>query len=205
QKIDLAVMMLGSNDRQPIRDGGQSVEVLSERWKELRNGPYQTAVMHQYIDSVYQVLNQEAQQRNFQRWPVLGEYVWPNYYIGQTYQQEVVWLKNWITERMNWLDENLSLLITSIEEDPSILHLKVYPNPVSDRLTLEYRPYRNEPVAVTMSTNQGQVLSEHLEYPQKDGIVRHTVDLGTYPEGMYLLTVTTKSGIRYTRKVIRTR
>ncbi len=35
QKIDLAVMMLGSNDRQAIRDGGQSVEVLSERWKEL--------------------------------------------------------------------------------------------------------------------------------------------------------------------------
>jgi uncharacterized protein len=35
RKIDLAVMMIGSNDRQPIRDGGQSVEILSDRWKEI--------------------------------------------------------------------------------------------------------------------------------------------------------------------------
>lgn len=35
QKIDLAVVMLGSNDRQAIRDGGQSVDVLSERWRDI--------------------------------------------------------------------------------------------------------------------------------------------------------------------------
>lgn len=35
EKIDLAVMMIGSNDRQPIRDGAQSVDVLSDRWTEL--------------------------------------------------------------------------------------------------------------------------------------------------------------------------
>lgn len=35
EKIDLAVMMIGSNDRQQIRDGGQTVDVLSDRWKEL--------------------------------------------------------------------------------------------------------------------------------------------------------------------------
>lgn len=34
-KIDLAVMMIGSNDRQAIRDGGQSFDVLSDRWKEI--------------------------------------------------------------------------------------------------------------------------------------------------------------------------
>ncbi len=35
QKIDLAVIMLGSNDRQAIRDGGQSLDVLSERWRDI--------------------------------------------------------------------------------------------------------------------------------------------------------------------------
>lgn len=34
QKIDLAVFMVGSNDRQAIRDGGQSAEVLSDRWRD---------------------------------------------------------------------------------------------------------------------------------------------------------------------------
>ncbi|MFN3891692.1 MAG: DUF459 domain-containing protein [Beijerinckiaceae bacterium] len=35
QKIDLAVMMIGSNDRQAIREGGQSHDVLSDKWKEI--------------------------------------------------------------------------------------------------------------------------------------------------------------------------
>jgi uncharacterized protein len=35
QKIDVAVMMIGSNDRQPIIEGGDSAETLSARWREL--------------------------------------------------------------------------------------------------------------------------------------------------------------------------
>ncbi len=35
QKIDVAVVMLGSNDRQPLRQGAQSEEPLSPRWREL--------------------------------------------------------------------------------------------------------------------------------------------------------------------------
>lgn len=34
-KIAYALVMLGSNDRQPIRDGDQSVDPLSERWRTL--------------------------------------------------------------------------------------------------------------------------------------------------------------------------
>ncbi|MGF9757207.1 SGNH family hydrolase [Microvirga sp. 0TCS3.31] len=35
QKASIAVVMLGTNDRQSIRDGEDSVEPLSDRWKEL--------------------------------------------------------------------------------------------------------------------------------------------------------------------------
>lgn len=35
QKIDVAVIMLGSNDRQSLRDGSKSEEALSPRWREL--------------------------------------------------------------------------------------------------------------------------------------------------------------------------
>lgn len=35
QKIDVAVVMVGSNDRQPIVEGSQSPEPLSPRWREL--------------------------------------------------------------------------------------------------------------------------------------------------------------------------
>ncbi|MFL4989847.1 MAG: DUF459 domain-containing protein, partial [Microvirga sp.] len=35
QKTSVAVMMLGANDRQSIRDGEEGIEPLSDRWKEL--------------------------------------------------------------------------------------------------------------------------------------------------------------------------
>ncbi|MBB4041054.1 hypothetical protein GGR34_002717 [Microvirga flocculans] len=35
QKISVAVIMLGTNDRQSVRDGDANVEPLSDRWKEL--------------------------------------------------------------------------------------------------------------------------------------------------------------------------
>ncbi|MGD9544536.1 MAG: DUF459 domain-containing protein [Methylocystis sp.] len=35
QKINVAVVMLGSNDRQAIQQGGETVEPLSPRWREL--------------------------------------------------------------------------------------------------------------------------------------------------------------------------
>ncbi|PPD43025.1 MAG: hypothetical protein CTY15_10985 [Methylocystis sp.] len=35
QRLDAAVMMIGSNDRQPLRQGGQNEEPLSPRWKEI--------------------------------------------------------------------------------------------------------------------------------------------------------------------------
>jgi hypothetical protein len=35
QKASLAVVMLGSNDRQALKEGDESVELLSDRWQEL--------------------------------------------------------------------------------------------------------------------------------------------------------------------------
>lgn len=35
QKIDVAVMMIGSNDRQALREGGKNEEPLSPRWREI--------------------------------------------------------------------------------------------------------------------------------------------------------------------------
>lgn len=34
-KLSYAIVMVGANDRQPIRDGDQSVEPLTDRWREL--------------------------------------------------------------------------------------------------------------------------------------------------------------------------
>jgi hypothetical protein len=58
------------------------------------------------IDSLALYLD-EAQERNFRRWPILGGHVWPNTFVGETYQEEVEFLKGWLTERLAWMDANI--------------------------------------------------------------------------------------------------
>jgi len=33
--------------------------------------------------------------------------VWPNTFVGETYQEEVEFLKEWLTERLTWMDANI--------------------------------------------------------------------------------------------------
>lgn len=111
---------------------------LAARWAELRSNQLNTDRILTFIDSVANVLNAESQQRNFQRWPVLGTYVWPNYYVGPTFASEVSWLKNWVSTRLNWLDANMPKLITAVEYSPAEFSVDLYPNPFSSDITISY-------------------------------------------------------------------
>jgi hypothetical protein len=54
------------------------------------------------------VLN-ESQERNFQRWSILGVYVWPNPNpIPTTYIGEVTKLKQWFADRLAWIDGQIT-------------------------------------------------------------------------------------------------
>ena len=47
---------------------------------------------------------------NFEKWPVLGQYVWPNNYVGNSYSDEINYLKNWINSRLSWIDNAIMQL-----------------------------------------------------------------------------------------------
>ena len=82
------------------------VNKLKCRWEYLRVRSFHEDSILNYIDSISYYIN-DAQQRNFQKWNILGAYVWPNSYVGNTYQDEVNFLKDWITDRILWIDNNL--------------------------------------------------------------------------------------------------
>ena len=46
---------------------------------------------------------ERSQAQNYQTWPTLGTYVWPNPVYFDTHIEEVVHLKEWIAKRMEWL------------------------------------------------------------------------------------------------------
>src|SRR5690606_13809013 len=48
--------------------------------------------------------------RNWERWPEMPEYVWPNAYVGGSYASEVGYLKQWVRDRAAWIDSNIEAL-----------------------------------------------------------------------------------------------
>lgn len=112
---------------------------LSDRWTSLRATKFSNNVVLGYIDSVATVMNVEAQQRNFQKWPVLGQYVWPNYqYNLATYDAEVKWLKDWIRSRMSYLDGQFYYSISGVNESSTPLLVSTFPNPSDGDVMFEY-------------------------------------------------------------------
>ncbi len=115
----------------------QFVNHLKCRWDTLRRGPLSDQRIGYIIDSLVSVVG-EAQQRNFARWPVLGEYVWPNQFIGNSYGEEVDFLKNWISARLQWMDDNMpgdcEAWIPSGRQTPSLSFIDVYPNPFTGEI-----------------------------------------------------------------------
>lgn len=79
-----------------------------DRWTELRQTVFATEKLMADVDA-YATLLDEAQVRNFQRWPILGIYVWPNptgYAERNTFQKEVDFLKSFMSTRLSWIDSN---------------------------------------------------------------------------------------------------
>jgi len=81
--------------------------LVYSRWQYLRNHALSNEALLYQIDSITSLIDQ-AQQRNYDRWPILGEYVWPNYnWYGNDYQDEVDFFEDWLFNRLEWIDANL--------------------------------------------------------------------------------------------------
>lgn len=111
------------------------------RWDELRAGPFQTDSLLQYIDDRVEYIG-TAQTRNFDRWNILGQYVWPNDYIGDTYEEELEFLKDWLTTRLEWMDANMigdcsQYIPTSTVQVEGLF--TIYPNPARDNFVVELK------------------------------------------------------------------
>jgi hypothetical protein len=51
---------------------------------------------------------QQPQLNNFQRWPILETYVWPNYRVPGSYAGEIDYLNTWLTARIAWIDRQMN-------------------------------------------------------------------------------------------------
>jgi hypothetical protein len=99
---------------QRLREDPEFARRAAARWNELRRNIFDPKKISALIDQ-YAAQLHEAQQRNFERWPIIGEQITCNFYVGHSYDDEVRWLKKWITDRINWIDKQVD---TPAESDP---------------------------------------------------------------------------------------
>jgi hypothetical protein len=101
-----------------------------KRWSELKNTILSSGIIDKYIDDTLLEIN-EAVTRNFNKWKILGVYVWPNKNTFKTFDEEIAYLKSWIKQRISWFNTQLPSIYSSAEwyeRDLSSLDFKVgYP------------------------------------------------------------------------------
>lgn len=85
------------------------LELRRSRWRAHRASVWSDAAIEARIDEAVEVVR-PATEANFERWPVLGEEVWPNDAGAEdrtTYEEEVAYLKGWLVQRTAWLDSQM--------------------------------------------------------------------------------------------------
>lgn len=167
---------------------------VKEKYRALRQTVLTPQRLSAFVDSTTSLVT-EARIRNFTKWPVIGVYVWPNGYVGATYQKEVDYLKDWITQRLGWMDVAIEQFgVAPLAIEPNALRLG--PNPsIGDVLVTLPLPDPTD-VALTLTDMQGSSVHQVRWPSQPAGTFERTLsaDQFTRGPGTYVLTVTTQSG-----------
>lgn len=153
---------------------------LACRWQELRQTYFSQGYLFQYIDSLADLLNVPS-SRHFEQWPILGTYVWPNNFIGNTYQEEINFLKEWISDRLIWLDNNMFGTCSQLNMDEMQNEVHIFPNPTSNQVTIQTAINSNN---LTLTNAAG----DQIYSCNWNGLI-HVLDVSQYADGIYLLNV----------------
>jgi hypothetical protein len=111
---------------------------LNCRWQELRMTTLHEDTLMNYIDNMHDYLSGAA-DRNFNKWQTLGSYVWPNNFIGNTYLEEIQYLKTWTSARLAWMDANMygDCADLALNDNDKVL-FNVFPNPTNQKINVTF-------------------------------------------------------------------
>jgi len=161
------------------------------RYDALRKTTLSVSSIFNYLDSMSMDMGAGI-DRNYDKWPILGMYVWPNAFIGQTYDQEMNYLKQWLMGRLQWLDTNLPGACSPISDvrDVTDLDFTILPNPANQTVSIMCPPAGNGPVLLTLTSGNGI-----RWFDKKVLAAKEDLDLSACPEGLYYITLTTPQGV----------
>jgi len=165
---------------------------LQIRWKELRESVFSTDTIMAFIDSCARYLN-EAQYRNFQKWPVLGVFIWretTGYKDRTTYQKEIDYMKSFLFARLAWMDnqlQNTSAVAVERYTGPAVFSLtQNYPNPFNPSTTVTYTLKSSGTVRLSVYDLLGREVAVPVKN-ERETAGKHQVlfDAANLPSGVY--------------------
>jgi|WetSurMetagenome_2_1015567.scaffolds.fasta_scaffold118615_1 hypothetical protein len=180
------------------------INTVKCRYLELRKGILSDSYLHSFIDD-YALLLDEAQSRHFKKWnDLLGTgmnmKLWFSAYRVTSYTQEIGTLKNWLSSRLNFLDNNLggTCLPSLVDDrDNKSSEIFVFPNPTTDAVVIE----SSVPISyIEIFSINGQKMTAKT-INNLNRIV--LPEFRQYPEGLYLLLLHSEDGIHIRKTVMK--
>lgn len=167
-------------------------EEVKCRWTSLRQGVLSRDSLFHFIDSVALYID-EAKDRHFEKWPILGTYTWPNPSpIPADFAGEITALKQWIDDRTAWMDQNLpGICHLSLAENTVFNNLSLYPNPVEESFTIELFASNPSELSLKICALNGAENATLSGIPLVYGSNKVHVDLADFnlPAGVYFVTL----------------
>lgn len=87
----------------------QFKDLVKNRWNFLRKN----ILLNQHIESIIDSEISKIRipyKRHSQKWIIEGTNLSPNQFNGKTFNDDVLYLKDWIEKRIDWLDKNINSL-----------------------------------------------------------------------------------------------
>ncbi len=181
---------------------------LQCRWDELYSTVLSSDHLHGFIDSTKVVMGASI-PRNFKRWPVLGTYVWPNSYVGSTYSDEEWFLRNWIDDRLEWLNSKWGGVCWPLADDseqaiPRPESVRVYPNPSDlSHAYVDLNGFMGSELTIRVFDMSGRVVFHSVADYAAGEFAYALPDLSFLPAGIYTLEITGGEQERALCKMIR--
>jgi hypothetical protein len=175
------------------------------RWKQVRQTSMSLMHLNFLIDSIVN-LTAEARVRHFQRWPVLGQYIWPNPQpIPATYDGEITSLKSWVDARLQWIDANIAntgaCYNYPADGNESII-VSINPNPLQGNGTVIIQSKNDQLLNMQVYDVMGRViLSKQL--PLRLGINTMNLNSNYWASGVYFISLQSSNGDKEVRKLLR--
>jgi hypothetical protein len=190
--------------RQLLADTTFSRE-LHTRWTSLRQTVLREDSLDLRIDNNATQLR-ESQARNFVAWPTLGTYVWANANAFATYQEGVDYVKQWMHERLAWLDGNLPgrpSVVTSTAAGVAMSSATAFPVPFTTSLTVAYSLPEATDVTVVLLDALGRPVYQQEVPEQSPGNHNFTMpNCASLLPGIYSLRLVAGASSR-TMRVVR--